>query len=91
MYPNGANVRPDTHERAGLEIARGIQPLNRDGKSNPQNGRIVLISLGMSNTTQAFSVFQQAAERESERNPKLVLVDGAQGGWSADRVVSNGQ
>jgi arylsulfatase A-like enzyme/dienelactone hydrolase len=89
LYPQGANARPEAPE--SVEIARKIQPLGRDGQPDAQTGKIVLISIGMSNTTQEFSVFQQLADRDPEKNPKVVLIDGAQGGWSADRLVANGE
>ena len=43
-----------------------------------------MISIGMSNTTMKFQAFQQLAKQQSDLNPKLLLVDGAQGsqvGW----------
>ncbi len=63
----------------------------RDGAGNPNdtNGRIVLLSIGMSNTTQEFSTFQGLAARDADKSPNVVLVDGAQGGWSADRIVAD--
>jgi hypothetical protein len=43
----------------------------------------------MSNTTQEFSAFQPLANRDPEKNPSVALVDGAAGGWSADRIVAD--
>src|SRR5439155_14718438 len=52
LYPSGANTRPAAHEAAGLRLAREqIQPLDTNGVP-ATNGTIVLISSGMSNTTQ---------------------------------------
>jgi uncharacterized protein (TIGR03437 family) len=81
LYPDGSSRRPPAHEAAGLRLASQIRPID---------GRVVLLSVGMSNTTQEFSVFQQFAARDRDLNPQLTLVDGAQGGWSADRIVSDG-
>jgi uncharacterized protein (TIGR03437 family) len=81
LYADGSSRRPPAHEAAGLRLAAQIRPID---------GRIVLLSVGMSNTTQEFSAFQQLAARDRNLNPQLTLVDGAQGGWSADRIVSNG-
>ena len=48
------------------------------------NGKIVLISVGMSNTTQEFSTFIRLANADSAKSPKVVIVDGAQGGQTAN-------
>jgi uncharacterized protein (TIGR03437 family) len=90
LYPNGANKRPAAHEAAGLRLAAEVQPRNASGAVDAQNGRIVLLAIGMSNTTQEFSAFQPLANRDPEKNPAVLLVDGAQGGWSADRIVAAG-
>ena len=86
LYPEGKNERPAAHEAAGLALARKVQPLHRDGKPSP-DGKIVLLSIGMSNTTQEFSAFQRLANSDRDRSPQLVLVDGAQGGMTAQRIA----
>lgn len=87
LYPEGKNLRPPKHEAAGLALANEIQPLDADGRPDPQNGRIVLLSIGMSNTTQEFSAFMQIANKDPDKNPQLIIVDGAQGGMSAARII----
>jgi hypothetical protein len=87
LYPGGGNEPPAAHLKAGLKIAKTIVPLDADGKPSP-DGKIVLLSCGMSNTTMEFSVFQKKAADDSSLNPKLVIVDGAQGGQTA-RVTAN--
>jgi len=82
LYPDGVNERPAAHEKAGLALAQQVQPLDEDGKP-AKDGKIVLLSVGMSNTTQEFSMFQQLANKDKDKNPRLVLVDGAQGGMTA--------
>jgi uncharacterized protein (TIGR03437 family) len=88
LYPN-SNQRPSEHDSAGLKFASQVRPRAASGAPDDQNGRIVLLSIGMSNTTQEFSAFKAIADRDPEKNPRVMLVDGALGGWSADRVVSN--
>jgi uncharacterized protein (TIGR03437 family) len=88
LYPN-SNQRPAAHGAAGLAQAALVRPRDLAGNIDEQNGRLVLLSIGMSNTTQEFSAFQRLVSSDPERNPKLVLVDGAQGGWSADRIVAD--
>jgi hypothetical protein len=85
LYPKGRNDRPDSHEKAGLALVKKVRPLGEDGKPT-DNGKIVLLSVGMSNTTQEFSQFKQLADRDGDRNPLLVLVDGAQGGMTASAI-----
>ena len=85
LYPGGKNERPAAHEKAGLAIAGMVQPLNAEGKPDV-NGKIVLISVGMSNTTQVFSAFKRLADKDDARNPHLVIVDCAQGGQTAFRI-----
>lgn len=43
----------------------------------------MFLSIGMSNTTQEFSTFKPLADRDTLRDPRLVIVDGAQGGVTA--------
>jgi len=85
LYPEGQNERPAAHEKAGLALAPKVQPLDADGKPSP-DGKIVLLSVGMSNTTQEFSVFRRQANGDPAKNPHLVIVDGAQGGMTAARI-----
>jgi hypothetical protein len=86
LYPDGKNERPAAHEKAGLALAKQVQPLDREGQPSA-NGRIVILSVGMSNTTQEYSAFMRLADTDKQKNPMVVLVDGAQGGMSADRIA----
>ncbi|MFQ5706821.1 MAG: T9SS type A sorting domain-containing protein [bacterium] len=79
LYPGGSNVCPQEHLNAGLAIAKEVQPLNASGQPDP-NGKIVMISIGMSNTQQEFEPFIEKALAEPELNPKLVIVNGARSG-----------
>ena len=89
LYPSGSNHRPDAHETAGGALMQQVQPRNASGEIDRQGGRIVLLSIGMSNATQEFSGFQALANQDREKNPRVAIVDGAQGGWSADRIVAD--
>ena len=82
LYGAGSNVRPVAHDAAGLAIAQSIVPLDTLGQPDP-DGRIVLISIGMSNATQEFSQFVPRAMTHPERHPSLLVVDCAQGGQTA--------
>jgi hypothetical protein len=87
LYPGGKNERPEAHEAAGVALAKKVQPLDADGKP-ADDGKVVLLSIGMSNTTQEFSTFKPLADRDKEKNPKLAIVDGAQGGMAAAQIVN---
>jgi len=79
LYPGGSNVRPTAHNAAGLSIAQSIGPLNNAGNIDTANGKIVWMSIGMSNCTQETQAFLPLAQSFDNINPKLVLIDGAAG------------
>jgi PKD repeat protein len=90
LYPNHANARPPAHEAAGVAIAQAIQPLDSAGNVDTNNGKIVLLSLGMSNATQEWASkgtnnFYRIATNDPSLNPRVRIVDGAFGGQDAPR------
>jgi uncharacterized protein (TIGR03437 family) len=87
LYPNG-NQRPAAHEAIGLARAAQVVPRDSAGNPNP-NGRIVLLSVGMSNTTQEFTAFISLAQQDSLRNPRLQPIDGAVGGKTAYSIATS--
>ena len=95
LYPKASNSMPSTHHTAGVNFANSIEPLDTSG--NPSsNGKYVMISLGMSNTTQEFcsrdtelpcdpwTFMGQAADDPEVNTSHLVIVNGAKGGEAAD-------
>jgi len=83
LYGGGKNEPPEKHLQAALQQARAIQPLDAEGKP-ADDGKIGFISIGMSNTTDEFSLFVQLADADPAKSPWVVIVDGAQGGQTAD-------
>lgn len=86
LYGNGKNEPPAAHVKAAQEAAGRIKPLDADGKP-VADGKIVFLSIGMSNTTQEFSRFKQIADADAAKATNVVVVDGAQGGKAADDWV----
>lgn len=85
LYPGGTNGRPNGHELGGITQSYLIRPRDAKGLIKP-HGKIVLLSIGMSNTTQEYSVFRTMANADAQKSEKVLIVDGAQGGMSADRI-----
>lgn len=86
LYPGGLNIPPTAHDSAGSAIALSFLPLDSFGVVNPITGVWVLLSVGMSNTTQEFTQFITDIAGDTTLNPKLRVVDGAQGGQTAARI-----
>lgn len=82
LYGDGKNEPPPAHRDAANRILAEIKPLDSDGRFS-KTGRIGLISLGMSNTTQEFSYFKQIADNDANKSPYVCIVDCAQGGQAA--------
>src|SRR6185436_17409979 len=53
LYPGSSNAPPAGHQAAGLQMAAQIVPRNAAGAPDPQ-GLIVMIAVGMSNTTHEY-------------------------------------
>jgi hypothetical protein len=79
LYGHGMNEPPREHRQAALRELAKIQPVNAAGQPTP-DGRIVLVSISMSNATQEFSRFKQIADSEPRKSSRLTIVDCAQGG-----------
>ena len=75
-------VRHEVRASRAASAVKQIQPLNAEGKP-ASDGKIVLLSIGMSNTTQEFSVFKRVADADSRKAANVLIVDGAQGGKDA--------
>lgn len=100
LYPNGSNTMPAAHRTAGLAAAAKIRLLDTEGRPSA-SGRVVLLSIGMSNTTQEFcsdgglpgscqstSFVSMATTDPAVNHTTLALVNGASGGKAADSWTS---
>ena len=77
LYPGGRNRPTAVYLRKGLAASRKVRRID---------GKIVLLSIGMSNATAEFGAFKRVIDRDPAKNPNLTIVDGAQDGWDARRV-----
>ena len=81
LYPAGRVAPSTAYLKKGLAAAKLVKPID---------GKIVLLSIGMSNTTQEWQAFMQLARTYAQRNPAVTIVDGAQGGQDAEIVKDPG-
>jgi len=91
LYGVGRNDPPADHAAAARRQLRRIQPLDPEGKPSP-GGKIVLLSIGMSNTRMEFSAFGDLARKDPARSAKVVVVNAAIGGmdvvaWAKSRAT----
>lgn len=84
LYPGGSNQPPAAHAAAGLALAGEITPLAPDGTPDP-DGKIVMISTGMSNAQMEFGRFVELASQDSRVNSHLIIINGAISNMTADR------
>jgi hypothetical protein len=82
LYPGGGNAPPPAHAGAGAALAASIAPLDTLGAPST-NGAIVLLSIGMSNTAQEYSAFVPLVNAFAGKNPRVIAINGAQGGQTA--------
>lgn len=85
LYPGSRNERPADHEARGRNLSEQVGPLDDRGRPDP-GGKIVFLTVGMSNTSQDSTAFAQAAAGDPQKNPRLLIVNGAQGGMTAARI-----
>jgi hypothetical protein len=82
LYGGGRNEPPAAHLAAARAESGKIRTLDVQGRP-ADDGKIVLLSAGLSHTTMDFSEFKKVADTDPQKSPKVVVVDGAQGGKPA--------
>ncbi len=87
LYPGAINTPPASHLALALQNGANVVP--RDAAGAPDSdGLIGFLSIGMSNCNQEFAVFERAEDANPARNARIVIVDAAVGGQSADVIVN---
>ena len=86
LYGDGRNEPPPQQQKAAKTAAERIQPLDTQGKPSAA-GKIVLLGVGMSNTTLEFSTFKKLADADPQKSTKVALIDVAQGGQAAEQWI----
>ena len=82
LYGAGQNEPPVAHRSAWLKACAQVQPLDADGHP-AANGKIVLLTVGFSNTHLESADFVRIGSSDPQKSPSVVLVDGAIGGRAA--------
>ena len=78
LYGGGSNEPPAEFLATVTKQLKLIRPLDADGHPAP-DGKIVLLSVGMSNTTMEFQTFKRKADKDPKKSPQVLILDGAQG------------
>ena len=79
QYGGGKNEPPKSHQALAESALKKITPLDAQGKPS-RDGKIVFISLGMSNAAGEFPMFKELADRDPQKSPDVFLVNCAIGG-----------
>jgi hypothetical protein len=87
LYARGANAPPAEHLAAGLAIGRAVRPLDATGQPSP-DGMVVMVTIGMSNTRNESARLIPMYGTFANRNPRLRIINGAQGGQHAG-IIAN--
>ncbi len=82
LYADGGNHPPDSHRKIVERRLEEVLPRDESG-SPAENGQTGMISIGMSNTSQAFGEFMRSISDEPQMADHVTLVNGAQGGQAA--------
>lgn len=82
LYPGGNDI-PANHLVYGLLAGEAVERLDPAGNPDPA-GRIVLLSVGMSNTRQEYQAFIRMV---TQRPAGLALINGARAGYDAPAIA----
>lgn len=69
-----------------MALGATVQPLDREGKPSI-SGKVVMVSIGMSNTSHEFSQFIRLVNADARKNPDLAMIDAARDGAAATEIA----
>jgi hypothetical protein len=87
LYGAGKNAPSGKLAERAKQAAAQVHPLDADGKP-AADGKIVMVSLGMSNTTMEFSAFKRMADNDTQKAGDLLIVDWANNDQPWDTALS---
>jgi hypothetical protein len=86
LYPDSRNDRPAPHEAAGAFHGSHVTPRDAAGRADAA-GLIGILTIGMSNTRNESDAFVKLSAADPLRSPAVRVVNGAEGGASADLIA----
>lgn len=87
LYPGGKNEMPDAHRMAGERLAASIRPLDKNGKPDEKNGKIVLLAVGHSNGRYYFGALDdKLRQHATELHPRFEFINAAVPGAGLLRI-----
>lgn len=83
LYGGGMNTAPESLKRSAAVALEQIRPID---------GKIVFISISMSNATMEFSTFKRIADADERKSEEVSIIDCAQGGQAmAEWAIPGGR
>lgn len=86
LYPGASNTLPAAHADAIQNASLQIIPRDAAGDPDAAAGKIIMIAIGMSNTTHEFAPFERQEDLNTGRNARLLILDTALGGQDAVQI-----
>jgi len=90
LYGKGKNQPDKTHQAIIDKVLLGVRPRDEAGKLS-DDGKIAMISIGMSNTTREFGVFIRTANADKRKASAVTLVDCAMGSHAGKQWAERAQ
>ena len=88
LYLEG-NTPSEEFQAAGILKAEQIRPLDHNGLRDDEEGKIVLLSVGMSLTSMEFEAFRDLSASDPLKNPHVSIIDGAVYGVGASAIANS--